>query len=253
MGVSPRDRGTKLVRRASRRGPEFRSFGFSYPPYSPATTGAGNATLWRIMRYHRRRLRLPFVVTFAGATAFGCSTESANSKSSGGAGGSGGASDAGGLDGASGGVGGAGDAATQCPPTLSNDVGCSADVENCEYTVQCQGGPQTFSIWCKKGLDGWQLSPKDCDASKLYDSCPGTEVYCDENGKWVLRGGLNPPVPCPATPKADGEMCFDGEERGYTSPCGYPCAPLGKSGWMVTECVAGPDAGLVWQTSVACQ
>ncbi|MBK8998682.1 MAG: hypothetical protein IPM35_23415 [Myxococcales bacterium] len=203
-------------------------------------------------RPRKQKPRLPFVVTLAGASALSCGGETSNGGggATGGVGASGGSGGSGGLGGSAGAAGLGG--AASCPPTLPVSYPCDKSQVGCEYTVDCQGGPQTFTLSCAPSGFGWTVTPQACDPDEPYDSCPGTQMYCKAGFGWVHNVSVNPPTPCPVSAPAAGDACVPASFGGYTSPCGYPCA-AGQKGWMVTTCVSTPDAGgTIWEVTQAC-
>lgn len=118
----------------------------------------------------------------------------------------------------------------------------------CSYDVGCQSGIVSLSFACTGGW--WEIVPQACDFA--YDSCPGTELYCD--GQWWMPTGTNPPSPCPSSIPPEGSACYPGGMGGDWEHCGYACAPDPESnGWVVASCVASSSNGpYSWQHDDGC-
>lgn len=199
-------------------------------------------------------LRLPFVMTVSVSAAAACG---GNVQIQGeGDGGSGASS----TTTATSGVGGAGTTAVSTSTGTVNPPPCPADIPNgyqncdfpdgvaCSYEVACQSGAVTLSFACSGGF--WEVEPQPC--AYPYDSCPGTELYCD--GTWWMPSGTNPPSPCPAKIPDPGATCYPGEMGGDWEHCGYPCGAGDPEidGWTVASCVLGPSDAYAWQHDGAC-
>src|SRR5690606_6694476 len=95
----------------------------------------------------------------------------------------------------------------------------------------------------------WEIAPQPCGFP--YDSCPGTELYCD--GQWWMPTGTNPPSPCAATIPDPGTPCYPGGMGGDWEHCGYACGPDPElSGWVVASCVPSGEQNHVWQHDEGC-
>ncbi len=231
------------------------------------------------MHRRERALRVPFVLTLAALAAAPVACGGDAEGGSGSAGGSGGTS--GGTGGTSGsgtggsgsggvggnppmpdggGSGGAGGApSSDCPPQLP-DVGqqCSVEVLQqtvCEYDVPCQSGSVKLGFRCTgdSTYAEWHVEPSQC--GEQYDSCPGTQLYCD--GTWWSPDGTNPPSPCPATRPAWGTECSTSSMGGVHASCGYRCGGT-STAWTIGTCIQQEvaDAGVPpvgqWYWDSAC-
>jgi hypothetical protein len=191
-----------------------------------------------------RSLRLPFVVTIATASACG-GTAVIDGNS-----GSGGTSQSSSSSSSAVSTGSGPSTSTgmniTCPadPPSGYDQ-CSEGPGNCVYDVPCQSGVVALSFSCVDGW--WSLEPTPC--AQPYDSCPGTEYYCDM--AWWMPTGSNPPTPCPDILPPAGEMCFTGGMGGVWENCGYRCGPQPNASWTVATCVMSPTGG-AWQYDGAC-
>ncbi len=215
----------------------------------------------------QRRFRTPFVITTAAAVssislmACGGSTNSdsgtggtaGTSGSGGSTGGVGGSGGTGGAPGGSGGVGGTSvDAGANCPPTVPGWYEQCTAGQSCNYDVACQSGAQSFNYVCNEN-SFWDLAPKSCD--KPYDSCPGTELYCNAGFGWSIPQGTNPPSPCPDTRPNPGDACSAAPMGGVWENCGYPCDATPTAKWTVLTCKydpADPTGQSTWESDGAC-
>ncbi len=198
----------------------------------------------------RRNLRFPFVVTFtatatATAACGGLAIVDADGHGTGAGGGTTGTSTTGATTATATASSSGGN--ITCPATApSGYVSCEASPGVCSYPVSCQSGTVTLSFTCAEGW--WELEPSPC--AQPYDSCPGTEYYCD--GSWWMPTGTNPPSPCPEKPPPAGEPCVAGGMGGVWEHCGYHCT-LGdpSSGWTVATC-NNPNGEGVWTYDGTC-
>jgi hypothetical protein len=133
--------------------------------------------------------------------------------------------------GGTGGTGGTG--GVPCPKEVPDGyTQCPVEGQTCVFDVACQSGTVSHTFSCSS-YGNWTLSVHPpCD--EMYDSCPGTMLYCSANG-WSMPEGTNPPSPCPATPPAEGSECYSGGFGGVYEFCGYPCGPSG-AGWQIAQC-----------------
>lgn len=123
---------------------------------------------------------------------------------------------------------------------------CDPSVGPCSYDIECQSGKKAFVFAC--GPEGWDpVAPDGCDGYP-YDSCPGTELYCD--GQWWLPHGTNPPAPCPTELPVDGSMCFAGGFGGTHQYCGYICQD--DATWTIAQCAGSPGDEGQWVYDGAC-
>lgn len=128
------------------------------------------------------------------------------------------------------GVGGTSNCPPEPPPYGSTK--CTDDVATgtvCRYDVSCQSGTTSLDLVC--GDFAWEMLPGQ-GCTQPFDSCPGTDYYCD--GEWLMPQGTNPPSPCPPTRPNSGEACFSGGMGGVWPACGYYCDD--KSTWTVALC-----------------
>lgn len=204
----------------------------------------------------RRALRFPFVVTVAttaaGAACSGAVFVDASGDGAGAAGGGGASASSVGSNGGSTSV------ATAVSSSSGNPIICPAmspsGYEQCDpapgvctYEVACQSGTVSLSFTCVE--EGWwEIEPSPCP--EPYDSCPGTEYYCDMG--WFMPIGTNPPSPCPAMPPPNGDACYTGGMGGVWEHCGYHCA-LGdpSTPWTVATCTE-VDGLYGWTYDGAC-
>jgi hypothetical protein len=200
-------------------------------------------------------LRLPFVVTVVGsAIACGGTAVIDGDAGQGGATGSG-ASGSGATGSGASGSGASGSGASgpgggvsiQCPSERPNPyLECAEPAgQRCSYEVKCQSGVVELEFECANGF--WALAPTECRAP--YDSCPGTEYYCD--GQWWEPVGSNPPSPCPESAPPEGTPCYPGGMGGDWEHCGYLCAPE-PSAWTVASCLPDATGQTTWQYDGAC-
>lgn len=137
-----------------------------------------------------------------------------------------------------------------CPPTLVDGYTSCEEYEGsfCSYDVSCQSGTVNLSFSCAGGY--WQVEPQACE--QPYDSCPGTELYCD--GSWWMPNATNPPSPCPTTIPPAGTPCFPGGMGGVWEHCGYSCGGDPElSGWIIASCEGkDPNGPHSWQPEGAC-
>lgn len=203
------------------------------------------------------RLRMPFLVTVS-VSALACGGEVVLQEGAGG-GASTSTSSAGGSIGTTGVSASSGEPSTgtgtvnppppACPPEAP-DAYTSCDLEpgqTCTYDVSCQSGLRTLSFRCG-ALGLYEFADQACEVP--YDSCPGTEYYCD--GTWWMPNSTNPPSPCPQDAPMGGDACLVGEMGGDWPYCGYACDGVDASnGWTVLSCV-GPDGDQQWFTDGAC-
>lgn len=198
------------------------------------------------------RLSLPFVATVAATAACG-GTAIVDGDGSSGSGGDGAGTtttsttSTSGVGGATSvGSTGAGAGAT-CPAGPPDGyTTCEPNKALCLYDVACQSGTVTLEFGC---LDGtWSIGPDSC--VEPYDSCPGTEYYCGEDG-WWMPFASNPPSPCPTEPPPEGQACFTGGMGGVWEQCGYRCDGAPDGDWTIATCVQGPSGG-AWVYDGAC-
>ena len=126
-----------------------------------------------------------------------------------------------------------------CPPTSpSGYVPCEVSPGVCSYDVACQSGQVNLSFTCASGY--WEIVPSPC--AFPYDSCPGTEYYCDSS--WWMPTATNPPSPCPEEPPPAGEPCTTGGMGGVWEHCGYRCK-LGdpSAQWTIATCTSDVGSG----------
>ena len=194
------------------------------------------------------RLSLPFVATVAASAACGgTAIVDADAGSGGDAGGttaSVGSTGAGGTT--SVGTTGVG-AGPACPGEAPDGYAtCEPHEALCTYEVACQSGVVTLEFGC---LDGtWSIGPDTC--VEPYDSCPGTEYYCGDEG-WWMPFASNPPSPCPAEPPQADTPCFTGGMGGVWEQCGYRCDDAPDAAWTIATCVMSPTGGS-WVYDGAC-
>lgn len=116
----------------------------------------------------------------------------------------------------------------------------------CTYDVPCQSGVRSLSFVCDAGM--FVFTDQAC--VEPYDSCPGTEYYCD--GSWWMPALTNPPSPCPEVIPPDGTPCYPGGMGNDWEHCGYACdGKDASSGWTVVSCVE--DGGsFAWESDAYC-
>jgi hypothetical protein len=199
-----------------------------------------------------QRLRLPFVITVVStaAAAAACSGNATIDDQNGtgtGTGGTGTGTGTGTGAGAGGGQAGNGSGGnpTTCPPAHPGvfETCALGAGEVCAYDVSCQSGDVQLEFHCVNGY--WDVLPDEC--RMRYDSCPGTQFYCDT--QWWMPQGTNPPSPCPDVAPAEGETCFSGDLGGVWENCGYFCGD--SNIWGVATCTDGP-MGSTWQYNGTC-
>jgi hypothetical protein len=196
-------------------------------------------------------LRLPFVMTVSVSAAAACGGN-IFVHSDGNAGG-------GGAGGAPSGTTGVGGEPVSSSSSIGNPPFCPVDLVDgytvcdlpsdavCSYPVACQSGEVLLSFRCEDSF--WHLEPQECDFP--YDSCPATELYCDQT--WWMPHGTNPPSPCPVTLPDNGTPCLPGGWGGDWEHCGYPCHGDPQSGWVVASCLAeAPEGPYSWQHDAGC-
>jgi hypothetical protein len=205
---------------------------------------------------HRRSLRLPFVVTVAATSAGACGGIAVVETDPSGAGGStsaGPTSTSAGNGTGSSAISASSAASTSivgtptdCPATHPQSFQQCTSSSVCTYDVSCQSGIVSLSFVC--GEYAWELLPGSCTVP--YDSCPGTDFYCDTS--WSMPVGSNPPSPCPEVPPPPGEACFWGGMGGVWEHCGYRCQ-LGNpdSEWTIATC-GGPADQSSWSYDGVC-
>lgn len=159
----------------------------------------------------------------------------------------------GGTAGTSSSGGGAGtspDAGANCPPTVPGSSPPCSQGQSCSYDVNCQSGVQSFEYVCNQHST-WEVTAKSCD--KPYDSCPGTELYCNGNDGWFYPQGSNPPYPCPESRPSAGVPCQI-NFNGTWEHCGYPCDSSPTAKWTVSTCAYDSTSlsGRSWQSDGAC-
>jgi hypothetical protein len=191
-----------------------------------------------------RDLRLPFVVTVATVSA--CAGKAiVDGEAQDGAGGTSASGSNGTTDAVVGSTTTGND--PQCPPSWPEPyVECTPSSSVCTYDVPCQSGTVAIGFQCVSGY--WETAETPCTLP--YDSCAGTDYYCD--GSWWMPTGTNPPSPCPDAAPRPLEPCFTGDFGGVWENCGYYCSP-GGSTWTIATCVAGPDGNGAWQYDEACK
>lgn len=129
---------------------------------------------------------------------------------------------------------GSGGSAPSCPPEPPSfgSTSCTDEVPVgtvCRYDVSCQSGQVSLRFLC--GEFAWEMVAGQA-CSQPFDSCPGTNYYCD--GEWLLPQGSNPPSPCPSSRPSGGEACFSGGMGGVWPACGYYCDDM--TSWTVAVC-----------------
>ena len=187
-------------------------------------------------------LKVPFVVTIAAAAAACGGTAVVESGSGGSSSGNTTATTSGQTT-ATTGTGNT----LECPASPPDGyTQCDPGPGVCTYDVACQSGTVALSFTCAEGW--WEIQPTACE--QPYDSCPGTEYYC--NGEWIMPQGTNPPSPCPDTAPLAGEPCFSGGMGGVWENCGYYCGPQAGSAWTVASCPFD-DPESVWQYDGVCE
>ncbi len=180
-------------------------------------------------------LRVPFLVTVSATVGSGlvaCGGEVVVQSGTGGSASTSSASvsNGQGVTAVTAGVGGTPTCPPEPPPYGS--TGCTDDVVTgtvCRYDVACQSGQTSLEFVC--GDFAWEMLPGQ-GCTQPFDSCPGTNYYCD--GEWVLPQGSNPPSPCPSTQPEAGEQCFAGGMGGVWPACGYYCDD--QTTWSVAVC-----------------
>lgn len=201
----------------------------------------------------RRVLRLPFVVTVAAVGACGgIAVVDPDTTGSGGSStgtGTGAGTSTGAVTTATSGQASSSASGNPitCPPTSPSGYDpCEVSDAVCSYDVACQSGQVGLSFTCASGY--WEILPSPC--ALPYDSCPGTEYYCDVS--WWMPTGTNPPSPCPQAPPPVGEPCMAGKMGAVWEHCGYRCE-LGDPGaeWTVATCTSDVGSGF-WAYDGVC-
>lgn len=119
--------------------------------------------------------------------------------------------------------------------------------EQCVYDVACQSGVVELRFTCSADGYGWTVVDQAC--AQPYDSCPGTELYCD--GSWWQPTGTNPPSPCPSEPPQEFSACYTGGFGGVWENCGYYCDDQ-STVWTVATCYGNANEEGVWEYDSAC-
>ena len=202
------------------------------------------------MKRMKSALRLPFVMTVGVSTAAACGGTVFIQEEGEGGGGSGGATSSTTTATSSANVtSGTNPPPPECPTELPNGyVGCDLPEGTvCAYEVSCQSGTVNLSFACTGGW--WEILSQGCDYP--YDSCPGTELYCD--GQWWMPTGTNPPSPCPSVIPASDTPCYPGGMGGDWEHCGYACNGDPQNGWVIASCVQpSPEEPHSWQHDGSC-